>query len=360
MASRMTKAQLRDSLGDAGFKVDAKLKKSELVKLYREKILKQNVGEITLNDSLVGGFSSDEEDAAEPSLDVTHISVDTVLDTLTNDEIFYKLKELGQPVGPILNSTRDIYKRKLAKLLGQDVAETTDAFSDFDTFEASGNDTADGIIAEDVDKDDSPPVEEPENDELREKLAFSADEEDEEENSKERKSEVPAFKFGGPLFSIGGRQEVNDAMNPQKISSQLADAWTNKMDKLMKEGSGHVESSVKYHEKVEDNNGTTVRTRRAVTNKTYTSETGTTPIADGINKGFNLEKSGFVPPPPKRTKHIIVAVTGIIIFLICVFVWANMDHSAGNPEVFSNAPPAPSAGDDGIPPQVAETAAGSA
>lgn len=73
---------------------------------------------VTPNDSLIGGFSSDEE---EPSLlDTSHINRETDLKNLTNDEIFYKLKELGETVGPILDSTRSIYEKRLSRVLNDD------------------------------------------------------------------------------------------------------------------------------------------------------------------------------------------------------------------------------------------------
>lgn len=93
-SSRMTKDQLRDALADVGVKTGSKMKKAELVKLYREKILDQQVSTVSPNDSLIGGFSSDEEEPV--ALDTSHITSATNVKHLTNDEIFYKLKELGK------------------------------------------------------------------------------------------------------------------------------------------------------------------------------------------------------------------------------------------------------------------------
>lgn len=92
----MTKDQLRDALAEIGVKTPAKMKKAELVKLYREKVLEQNVSALSPNDSIIGGFSSDEEEPAP--LDTTHITDPADVQQLTNDEIFLKLKELGELV----------------------------------------------------------------------------------------------------------------------------------------------------------------------------------------------------------------------------------------------------------------------
>lgn len=82
---------------------------------------------VTPNDSLIGGFSSDEEEPV--LLDTSHINRETDLKNLTNDEIFYKLKELGETVGPILDSTRSIYEKRLSRVLNDDDAKDISAFS---------------------------------------------------------------------------------------------------------------------------------------------------------------------------------------------------------------------------------------
>ena len=171
----MTKDQLREALIDVGVKTAVKSKKADLVKLYREHVLHEKVcftiqstyaefrcgrvpapkmsdspsahqsqhrkhcspsggrdhhdtkrklrftsqvEVVTPNDSLIGGFSSDEEEPMP--LDTSHINRETDVKNLTNDEIFFKLKELGETVGPILDSTRSIYEKKLSRVLSDD------------------------------------------------------------------------------------------------------------------------------------------------------------------------------------------------------------------------------------------------
>lgn len=123
----MTKDQLRDALLEVGVKTLAKTKKPDLVKLYREHVLNEEVEAVLANDSIMGGFSSDEEEPM--SLDTSHITRETNVADLTNDEIFYKLKELGETVGPILDSTRSIYEKKLSRVLNDDEGRELSAFS---------------------------------------------------------------------------------------------------------------------------------------------------------------------------------------------------------------------------------------
>ena len=60
--------------------------------------------------------------SAEPEISLTVNGLD--LTTLDDDDLFSRLKGLGATVGPIVDSTRKVYQRKLAVLMGGDVPES--------------------------------------------------------------------------------------------------------------------------------------------------------------------------------------------------------------------------------------------
>lgn len=121
MASSLTKEQLKNELISHGVQPPpANARKEEFVKLYQ-----QHVAPIA---SQKGDFSSDEEtetaaeaapaaaaeaaavDAADAAVDVT---------ALSDEDLYEQLVQHGIPVGPIVDSTRAVYQRKLAAVLGQ-------------------------------------------------------------------------------------------------------------------------------------------------------------------------------------------------------------------------------------------------
>ncbi|OQR75381.1 hypothetical protein BIW11_08459 [Tropilaelaps mercedesae] len=249
---RMTKGQLREALSDIGVKTAPKMRKPELVKLYRKNVLDQNVSTVSPNDSLIGGFSSDEEEPM--SIDTRHITNGTDVKHLTDDEIFSKLKDLGEHVGPILDSTRSIYERKLIRLLG-------------------GGD-ADG---DKLDKSIS---------------SFSADEE-EEEPDKEETDEYDV---------IGATGDNNEHLKSSSLPEKLLD------------DGGFLKTSSFIHEKVEQTDGNMVRTRQVHSVKTYTNET------------YSPNGKSFVPPPPKkRNIPVLAAVAILVLLIIAVLIWVNLE-----------------------------------
>ncbi|XP_046450146.1 lamina-associated polypeptide 2, isoforms beta/gamma-like [Daphnia pulex] len=113
MAS-LTKEQLKNELISHGVQPPIQsARKEEFVKLYE-----QHVAPIV---ALKGDFSSDEEtDVIEEKVEVPNTSlVFNGLDitTISDDDLYNQLQSFGIPVGPIVDTTRSVYQRKLAALL---------------------------------------------------------------------------------------------------------------------------------------------------------------------------------------------------------------------------------------------------
>lgn len=277
----MTKDQLREALADVGVKTAAKMKKAELVKLYRQHILEQNVSSVSPNDSLIGGFSSDEEEPVL-SLDTSHINTKTKIADLTNDEIFFKLRDLGENVGPILDSTRTIYERKLTKLLGQELP----------------GDEADSKLA-DV-------------------SAFSADE-DEQEEDVNRSDETDEYDV---LAANGG---------------QVAAAG----EKLLDDG-GFLKTTRSLHEKVEQRgDGSVVRTRRAHTLKSFSSDA--TAVNGKSFVPPPPKKRSLAPFLAAGLALIVVALLAVAVWMNLDNgqQFATVPTSSGTPPLTGQAPPSP-------------------
>uniref|UniRef100_A0A1E1XGH6 Putative conserved plasma membrane protein n=1 Tax=Amblyomma aureolatum TaxID=187763 RepID=A0A1E1XGH6_9ACAR len=106
----LTKANLVDKLRHKGVSVPPSSPKETLVRLYRQHF----PGSDTTRDDLLD-FSSDEEaDSQESSLPA---EVSPRVRSLTNDQLYSKLKEFGEPVGPIVETTRGVYEKRLQQYL---------------------------------------------------------------------------------------------------------------------------------------------------------------------------------------------------------------------------------------------------
>lgn len=107
----LTKAELREALQLKGVPVPpGSFKKDVLVRLYREHVPGSDA-------RLAAGldFSSDEELDAQDEEHVGEVSAE--VRSLTNDDLFDKLREFGYPVGPIVDSTRGVYEKRLQQFL---------------------------------------------------------------------------------------------------------------------------------------------------------------------------------------------------------------------------------------------------
>lgn len=112
----LTKAELKEALQLKGVPVPpGSYTKDALVRLYREHIPGSDA-------RLAAGldFSSDEE---QDSRDVVVVSPE--VRSLTNDDLFAKLREFGYPVGPVVDSTRGLYEKRLQQFLSS--GQTTPA-----------------------------------------------------------------------------------------------------------------------------------------------------------------------------------------------------------------------------------------
>lgn len=108
----LTKTSLREALHQKGVSVPPGSPKETLVRLYREHFPASD----SARDSLLD-FSSDEE--AETKVHDTSLPVEVSqgVRALTNDELYTKLKEFGDPVGPIVDTTRSVYEKRLQRYL---------------------------------------------------------------------------------------------------------------------------------------------------------------------------------------------------------------------------------------------------
>uniref|UniRef100_A0A023FP16 LEM domain-containing protein n=1 Tax=Amblyomma cajennense TaxID=34607 RepID=A0A023FP16_AMBCJ len=105
----LTKASLVEKLRQKGVAVQPSYTKETLVRLHRQHF----PGSDTTRDDLMD-FSSDEEAGSQNSLPV---EVSHGVRSLTNDQLYTKLKEFGEPVGPIVDTTRGVYEKRLQQYL---------------------------------------------------------------------------------------------------------------------------------------------------------------------------------------------------------------------------------------------------
>uniref|UniRef100_A0A224Z0S1 Protein containing LEM domain n=1 Tax=Rhipicephalus zambeziensis TaxID=60191 RepID=A0A224Z0S1_9ACAR len=111
----LTKASLREALQQKGVPVPPGSPKETLVRLYRESF----PGSDTARESLLD-FSSDEEADTKGHDTSLPVEVSQGVRSLTNDQLYTKLKEFGDPVGPIVDTTRSLYEKRLQRYLNKD------------------------------------------------------------------------------------------------------------------------------------------------------------------------------------------------------------------------------------------------
>ncbi|XP_071533542.1 uncharacterized protein [Panulirus ornatus] len=121
--SGLTKEQLRNELVTHGVELPSSgAKKDEYLRLYEKYVAPVEQSK--------GDFSSDDEDIPVNEVD-TQASLETsmVIDgldisKLDDDELFSRLEGLGASVGPIVDTTRQVYQKKLFTLLGGEIIES--------------------------------------------------------------------------------------------------------------------------------------------------------------------------------------------------------------------------------------------
>lgn len=161
MAS-LTKSSLKEALRQRGVSVPSGSPKKEvLVELYREHVLGRQS-----QDFGAGGnfhdFSSDEE--AEKNLstvqDSSYTLPDVVTDdvtSLSDDDLYEKLRSLGVNAGPIVGSTRRLYEKRLQHLLNNGHTPAAPA----DEFSATEEEEEDAIVPETDEEDGGTPLQDP-------------------------------------------------------------------------------------------------------------------------------------------------------------------------------------------------------
>lgn len=114
--SSLTVEEIKQALNRNGIPLPtAKAKKEEYVKLYEE-----NISKIAL---IADTYSSDEE-SSQGSKKVTSTNslstfqnIPETVESLSDNELFEKLKDFGYNAGPVVPNTRRVYIRKLIQLL---------------------------------------------------------------------------------------------------------------------------------------------------------------------------------------------------------------------------------------------------
>ncbi|KAG0715151.1 Lamina-associated polypeptide 2, isoform beta [Chionoecetes opilio] len=133
--SELTKQQLRNELVSHGVDLPSPTaKKNEYVKIYEK-----YVAPVARSK---GDFSSDDEDlpvndvrapVSHPSLDTSQLVIRGLdVTRLDDEELYSRLQDLGSPVGPIVDTTREVYQKKLFVLMGGHVAESSAVNGDVD------------------------------------------------------------------------------------------------------------------------------------------------------------------------------------------------------------------------------------
>jgi len=135
MAS-LTKDELKNALVNHGVESNfSALKKDELVALYEEFVAPHDLGEFSSDDEAViiseskpkrvsnrsKASTKSASNGEKPGLTEENSLIE--VDELTDTQLASNLKEFGVDVGPIVDSTRTLYKKKLAILLRENEAK---------------------------------------------------------------------------------------------------------------------------------------------------------------------------------------------------------------------------------------------
>jgi len=135
MAS-LTKDELKNALVNHGVESNfASLKKDELVALYEEFVAPHDLGEFSSDDEAAiiseskpkrvsnrsKASTKSASNGEKPGLTEENSLIE--VDELTDTQLASNLKEFGVDVGPIVDSTRTLYKKKLAILLRENEAK---------------------------------------------------------------------------------------------------------------------------------------------------------------------------------------------------------------------------------------------
>lgn len=117
MAS-LTIDQLKKSLNEQGVTLPpAGSKKAEYVKLYEQySTLNENLGDTYSSDDETNSRTDSQNVSSSTSPSKTEAVVKEV-EKLSDDDLYNKLREFGQNVGPVLVNTRRVYEKKLIKLI---------------------------------------------------------------------------------------------------------------------------------------------------------------------------------------------------------------------------------------------------
>lgn len=127
--SELTKQQLINELVTHGVQLPASTaKKSEYVKIYEKYVAPVAQSK--------GDFSSDDEDLpvndvkAQVTMDTSTMVINGLdVTSLDDDDLYARLQDLGSPVGPIVDSTRAVYQKKLFVLMGGQVLDSSPTFN---------------------------------------------------------------------------------------------------------------------------------------------------------------------------------------------------------------------------------------
>ncbi|XP_068238566.1 lamina-associated polypeptide 2, isoforms beta/gamma-like [Palaemon carinicauda] len=128
--SGLTKDQLKNELITHGVELPpAVAKKEEYVRLYEKYVAPV--------EQAKGDFSSDDEDSPVVAKEMVNMDQSLIIDgvdisKLGDDDLYQRLSDLGATVGPIVESTRKVYQKKLFGLMGGEVPNSPTFNGDVD------------------------------------------------------------------------------------------------------------------------------------------------------------------------------------------------------------------------------------
>ncbi|XP_064489330.1 uncharacterized protein LOC135401092 [Ornithodoros turicata] len=120
--SELTRADLKEALQQKGVSIPSGSPKKEvLVRLYRKHV---ESGRRSRAEDSLHGFSSDEDTESHSHGDHGDVPfrVSEDIASLSNDALYEKLHSLDDTVGPIVDTTRNLYEKRLQRLLNGSVA----------------------------------------------------------------------------------------------------------------------------------------------------------------------------------------------------------------------------------------------